>query len=90
MKRIARGFARAIAERAAVDTEFQLAWPSHRQACGEFHHGYIETKITEILRMAGVAWDIAERRQTELTLDKERSLLATLMDTLPYTFYFKD
>ena len=40
--------------------------------------------------MAGVAWDSTERCQTDLAFDKERSLLATLMDNLPYTFYFKD
>ena len=45
---------------------------------------------TEISRIVGVAWDITERRQTDLALDKERSLLTTLMDNLPYTFYFKD
>lgn len=28
-ERIRSEFMRAIAERAAVDTEFQLAWPSH-------------------------------------------------------------
>ncbi len=35
-ERIRNEFTRAIAERAAVDTEFQVAWPSGRkQACGE-------------------------------------------------------
>ena len=95
MKKIVRGFAarfiRAIADRAAVDTEFQVAWPSD----GSKHVVRIRSRVhcdenTKISRIAGVAWDSTERRQTELAFDKERSLLATLMDNLPYTFYFKD
>ena len=90
-ERIRREFARAIAERAAVDTEFQVAWPSD----GSKHVVRIRSRVncdgnTKISRMAGVAWDSTERRQTDLAFDKERSLLATLMDNLPYTFYFKD
>ena len=90
-ERIRRKFARAIAERAAVDTEFQVAWPSD----GSKHVVRIRSRVncddnTKISRMAGVAWDGTERRQTDLAFDKERSLLATLMDNLPYTFYFKD
>jgi PAS domain S-box-containing protein len=90
-ERIRTKFARAIAERAAVDTEFQVAWPSD----GSKHVVRIRSRVhcdenTKISRIAGVAWDSTERRQTDLAFDKERSLLATLMDNLPYTFYFKD
>ena len=90
-ERIRDEFARAIAERAAVDTEFQVAWPSD----GSKHVVRIRSRVhcddnTEISRIAGVAWDSTERRQTDLAFDKERSLLTTLMDNLPYTFYFKD
>ena len=90
-ERIRNEFTRAIAERAAVDTEFQVAWPSD----GSEHVVKFRSRIhcdenNEISRMAGVAWDVTERRQTELALDKERSLLTTLMDKLPYRFYFKD
>src|SRR4029077_15190503 len=35
-------------------------------------------------------WDITERRQTELALAKERNLLTTLMENVPYVIYFKD
>ena len=45
---------------------------------------------SESLRIVGVVWDITERRQTELALAKERSLLTTLMENLPYNIYFKD
>ena len=90
-ERIRNEFTRAIAERAAVDTEFQVAWPSD----GSKHVVRIRSRVhsddnTEISRIAGVAWDITERRQTYLALDKERSLLTTLMDKLPYHFFFKD
>jgi PAS domain S-box-containing protein len=90
-ERIRRIFGRAIAERAAVDTEFRVAWPSD----GSKHVVRIRSRghrddNTEISRIVGVAWDITERRQTDLALDKERSLLATLMENLPYRFYFKD
>jgi PAS domain S-box-containing protein len=91
-ERIRRKFARAIAERAAVDTEFQVAWPSD----GSKHVVRIRSRVhcddntEEISRIVGVAWDITERRQTDLALDKERSLLTTLIDKLPYRFFFKD
>jgi PAS domain S-box-containing protein len=91
-ERIRRKFARAIVECAAVDTEFQVAWPSD----GSKHVVRIRSRVhcddntEEISRIVGVAWDITERRQTDLALDKERSLLTTLMDKLPYKFYFKD
>jgi PAS domain S-box-containing protein len=90
-ERIRNEFAHAIAERAAVDTEFQVAWPSD----GSKHEVRMRSRghcddNTEISRIVGVAWDVTERRQADLALDKERSLLSTLMDKLPYTFYFKD
>jgi PAS domain S-box-containing protein len=90
-ERIRTRFVRAIAERTAVDTEFQVAWPSD----GSKHVVRIRSGAhcddnMEISRIAGVAWDSTERRQSDLASDKERSLLATLMDNLPYTFYFKD
>ena len=90
-ERIRTRFVRAIAERTAVDTEFQGAWPSD----GSKHVVRIRSGAhcddnMEISRIVGVAWDITERRQSDLASAKERSLLATLMDNLPYTFYFKD
>ena len=88
-ERIRKEFTRAIAERIAVDTEFQVAWPSD----GSKHVVRMRSRVhcddnTEISRIAGVAWDVTERRQADLALDKERSLLSTLMDKPPYTFYF--
>jgi PAS domain S-box-containing protein len=90
-ERIHRKFSRAIAERGAVDTEFRVAWPLD----GSKHLVRIRSRghcddNTEISRIVGAAWDITERGQTDLALDKERSLLTTLMDNLPYKFYFKD
>ena len=90
-ERIRGEFARAIAARAALDTEFQVAWPSD----GSEHLVRIRSRVhcdenAELLRIVGVAWDITERRQTELSLAKERNLLSTLMENLPHRIYFKD
>jgi PAS domain S-box-containing protein len=86
-ERIRNEFTRVIADRAAMDTEFQVAWPSH----GSKHVVRMRSRVhcddnTEISRIAGVAWDITEGRQTDLALDKERSLLMTLMDNLPWMY----
>ena len=90
-KRIRSEFMRAIADRAAVDTEFQVAWPPDgSQHVVRMRSGVHCDDNTEISRIAGVAWDVTERRQANLASNKERSLLSTLMDKLPYTFYFKD
>jgi sigma-B regulation protein RsbU (phosphoserine phosphatase) len=90
-ERIRGELARAIAARAALDTEFQVAWPSDQSE----HVVRIRSRVhcnenAEILRIVGVAWDITERRQTELALAKERNLLTTLMENLPHRIYFKD
>jgi sigma-B regulation protein RsbU (phosphoserine phosphatase) len=84
-------FTHAIAERTPVDTEFRVSWASD----GSLHVVRIRSRVqcdenSENLRIVGVAWDITERRQTELALAKERSLLTTLMENLPYNIYFKD
>jgi phosphoserine phosphatase RsbU/P len=84
-------FSHAIAARDPVDTEFRVQWPSD----GSLHIIRIRSRVycgenSESLRIVGVAWDITERRQTELALAKERSLLTTLMENLPYNIYFKD
>jgi phosphoserine phosphatase RsbU/P len=84
-------FARAITRRTPVDTEFRVSWPLD----GSVHVIRIRLRVhcsddSESLRIVGVAWDITERRQTELALAKERRLLTTLMENLPYNIYFKD
>jgi sigma-B regulation protein RsbU (phosphoserine phosphatase) len=84
-------FTHAIAERTPVDTEFRVSWPSG----GSLHVVRIRSRVycdenSEHLRIVGVAWDITERRKTELALAKERSLLTTLMENLPHNIYFKD
>ena len=84
-------FARAITTRTAVDTEFRVSWPSD----GSAHVVRIRSRVyngenSKNLRIVGVAWDITERRQTELALARERNLLATLMENLPSYIYFKD
>ena len=90
-ERIRDEFARAIAARTAVDTEFRVAWPPG----GSEHAIRMRSRVrwdenAKILRMVGVAWDITERRNTELALAKESNLLTTLMENLPDKIYFKD
>jgi PAS domain S-box-containing protein len=90
-EKIRAEFAHAIAARTALDTEFRVPWPSD----GSVYVVRIRSRVycgenSETLRIVGVAWDITERRQTELALAKERSLLTTLMENLPYNIYFKD
>lgn len=90
-ERIRGEFARAVSTHTAVDTEFQVAWPSDRSE----HLVRIRSKIhgdpnAKIERIVGVAWDITERRKTEVALAKERNLLTTLMENLPHRIYFKD
>jgi phosphoserine phosphatase RsbU/P len=90
-ERIRNEFAHAIEARSALDTEFHVAWPSD----GSEHVVRIRSRVhcnenAELLRIIGVAWDITERRETELALANERNLLKTLMDHLPYAIYFKD
>jgi PAS domain S-box-containing protein len=90
-ERIRGEFAKAVSRRTAVDTEFQIMWPSdqseHLVRIRSKMHGDPNAKIE---RIVGVAWDITERRETELALAKERNLLTTLMENLPYNIYFKD
>ena len=90
-ERIRGEFAKAISTRTAVDTEFQITWPSDQSD----HLVRIRSKVhgdptAKIERIVGVVWDISERRKTELALAKERNLLKTLMYHLPYAIYFKD
>jgi phosphoserine phosphatase RsbU/P len=89
--RIRRDFARAISTHTAVDAEFRITWPSDASE----HVLRIRSKLhgdshVQIERIVGVAWDITERRATEVALEKERNLLRTLMEHLPYNIYFKD
>jgi sigma-B regulation protein RsbU (phosphoserine phosphatase) len=89
-ERIRGEIARALAARTAVDTEFRVAWPSD----GSSHVVRIRSRVycdgQDTLRIVGVGWDVTERRQTELALARERNLLSTLMENLPYNIYFKD
>jgi phosphoserine phosphatase RsbU/P len=90
-QRIREEFARAISTRSAVDNEFRIRWPSdaseHTVRIRSKVHGDATAKIE---RIVGVAWNITERRATELALEKERNLLTTLMEHLPQNIYFKD
>ena len=90
-QKIGGEFARAAAARTHMDTDFRVSWPSD----GSEHLLRMRSRPycdddTKVSRIVGVAWDITERCKTELTLAKERNLLKTLMDHLPYAIYFKD
>ncbi len=90
-ERIRAAFAKAISTCIGVDTEFRIKWASDASE----HVVRIRSNMhadpgAKIERIVGVAWDITERRATELALEKQRSLLSTLMENLPYNIYFKD
>jgi sigma-B regulation protein RsbU (phosphoserine phosphatase) len=90
-ERIRDEFTNAIAARAAVDTEFRVAQPfSGSEHVLRMRSRAYRNDNVKVSRIVGVAWDITERRATELALAKERNLLKTLMDHLPYAIYFKD
>ena len=84
-------FTRAAAARTGMDIEFRVTWPSdgseHVVRMRSRPHCDDNAKVSQIV---GVAWDITERRKTELALANERNLLKTLMDHLPFAIYFKD
>jgi len=88
----ARGeIARTIEDCAEFDGEFRTVRPSD----GSVRFLRMRWKVhydenAKVSRIIGVAWDITERRTTELALAKERKLLATLMEHLPDNIYFKD
>ncbi len=74
-----------------MDTEFRVSWLSD----GSEHVVRMRSRPycddnAKVSRIVGVAWDITERRETELALAKERNLLTTLMENLPHNIYFKD
>jgi phosphoserine phosphatase RsbU/P len=88
----ARGeIARTLRDCAEFDGEFRTVRPSD----GSMHFLRMRWKVhydekAKMSRIIGVAWDITERRSTELALAKERKLLSTLMEHLPDNIYFKD
>jgi PAS domain S-box-containing protein len=82
---------RTIRDCAEFDGEFRTVRPSD----GSVHFLRMRWKVhydekAKVSRIIGVAWDITERRSTELALAKERKLLSTLMEHLPDNIYFKD
>jgi phosphoserine phosphatase RsbU/P len=90
-ERVRDEFTRTVERRAPLHTEFQVARPllegGHMIRMRSRVHCDDQAQIDWI---TGVAWDISERRKTELALAKERNLLTTLMESLPYRIYFKD
>jgi phosphoserine phosphatase RsbU/P len=90
-EKIRAEFANSMAARSGVDTEFRVVWPSDNSehVIRLRSRAYCDDNVN-LSRIVGVAWDITQRRATELALAKERNLLKTLMDHLPYAIYFKD
>ena len=90
-ERIRGELQRASLQRSAVDTEFRAFRKSDgSERVIRVRSGVHREGNEDALHVIGVAWDISERRRTELALAKERSLLTTLMENLPYRIYFKD
>ncbi len=90
-QRVRDEFTRTIEARSPLDTQFQVAKPvlDGGRVIRMRSSVHCDDK-SQIQRIAGVAWDITERRKAELSLAKERNLLSTLMENLPHRIYFKD
>ena len=90
-ERVRDEFTRTIEARSPLDTQFQVAKPvlDGGRVIRMRSSVHCDDK-SQIRRIAGVAWDITERRKAELSLAKERNLLSTLMENLPHRIYFKD
>jgi sigma-B regulation protein RsbU (phosphoserine phosphatase) len=90
-ERIASEIDAAIAACTDLESEFRIAIP----ADGLSRTIRIRSRIycdvaTKSQRLAGVMWDITERRRAEADLTHERNLFTALMDNLPENIYFKD
>ena len=90
-ERVRDEFTRTLAAHSPLDTQFQVAKPvlDGGRVIRMRSSVHCDDK-SQIRRIAGVAWDITERRKAELSLAKERNLLSTLMENLPHRIYFKD
>lgn len=90
-ERISAGISEALAHRMEFDDEFQVVWPSD----GSVHVLRMRSQTVgaadaEGVRLAGVCWDVTERRHTERKLATKSNLLNMLMKSLPDDIYFKD
>jgi sigma-B regulation protein RsbU (phosphoserine phosphatase) len=90
-ERTSTGISEALTHGKSFDDEFQVVWPSD----GSVHALRMRSQLANIAgaetaHLAGVCWDVTERRQTERQLDTQSNLLDMLMKSLPDDIYFKD
>jgi PAS domain S-box-containing protein len=73
-----------------IDHEDSMVFPDGRE------HTVLTTKLPfrdsqgRICGLVGIGHDITEHKRTEESLRQEQTLMATLMDNIPDTIYFKD
>lgn len=72
-----------------IEEEVELDLPAGRRY---FHSTLIPARdeTGRVHRIIGISRDITERKQTEMSLSRERELLRTLVDNLPEEVYVKD
>lgn len=81
----------ALAAGSAYDGELRLYWPGDSRLRTLRTRAQVHcTEPGVASHMTGVAWDITERAETQLALEKEKHLFATLMENIPDAIYFKD
>src|SRR5215210_5971535 len=81
----------AVQRRKEYDGEFRVIWPSE----GSVHFLRMRFKVAAAasdasIHVAGVCWDVTERRRTEQQLSMTSNLFNVLMKSLPDHIYFKD
>jgi PAS domain S-box-containing protein len=80
----------AVEQNEELDIEYRVVWPDGSirwiHTKGESFHD----ELGKMQRMVGISIDVTERKSAERSLEKERSLLRTLVDHLPHEIFVKD
>lgn len=86
----AEGIQVAIRDHARLDNEYRIVLPTgETRTINALGHTVYDAEGRPV-RMTGICLDVTERKRTEETLRKERTLLRTIIDNIPYPIYAKD
>jgi PAS domain S-box-containing protein len=87
---VARSRVAAIETGAAFEIDFRVVWADggvhHIRGSGQVAHD----EAGRAVRMVGSNWDITERKVAEISLERERTQLRTLLRTIPDMVSLKD
>ncbi|MEA3211653.1 MAG: hypothetical protein QOE70_4710 [Chthoniobacter sp.] len=90
-ERLHRELTQALEADATSHVEYRVVWPGDASIHTLAARGKVyRDEAGRPVRLAGVCWDITERRQTEERLNRERNYMRALMENLPDRIYFKD